>query len=394
MKILTYTTLYPNDVQLRHGIFIEQRLRHLLAQTPVEAKVVAPVPWFPSTAQRFGSYADYARVARQECRHGIDVYHPRYPVIPKIGMTVAPALLAAASLPFIKRLMADGYDFDVIDAHYFYPDGVAAAIVAKALGKPMVITARGSDVHHIPQYALPKKMILWAAQQADQVITVCEALKEELIKLGVPESKTIHALRNGVDLQAFCPKPRAPIRQAMNLSRPTLLSVGNLIELKGHHLVIEAMQQLPDHQLLIAGGGQELQNLQALAAKLQLGDRVRFLGTLTHPQLADVYNAADALVLASSREGWANVLLESMACGTPVVATKIWGTPEVVRSADAGVLVGERTAAGIAQGVRQLFAHYPDRQATRHYAEGFSWDDTVAKVYAVLASAIGTRQTP
>jgi glycosyltransferase involved in cell wall biosynthesis len=153
-------------------------------------------------------------------------------------------------------------------------------------------------------------------------------------------------------------------------------------------LVIEALQQLPGYELLIAGDGEESANLQALVARLGLSERVRFLGALTHQQLRDVYNAADALVLASSREGWANVLLEAMACGTPVVATAIWGTPEVVRTPAAGVLVGQRTARALAEGVQALFAQYPHRPDTRAYAEKFSWDDTVAGVYALLDSLL------
>lgn len=386
MKILTFTTLYPNHNQPRHGVFVEQRLRHLLEQQPVTAKVVAPVPWFPWKSKRFGAYSNYAGIAREELRHGIEVYHPRYFVIPKIGMTMAPILLAMACLPAIKKIIADGYDFDVLDAHYFYPDGVAAAWLAKKLAKPLVVTARGTDINLIPSYNLPKKMILWAARESKQVITVCEALKAEMINLGVAEDK-ISPLRNGVDLQNFCPKDREAIRNAIGLKGPTLLSVGHLIERKGHHLVIAALQKLHGYQLIIVGDGEEQQNLQDLAKNLKLTDRVRFLGALNHQKLADVYTAADALVLASSREGWANVLLEAMACGTPVVATAIWGTPEVVRSPEAGVLINDRSAEGIAQGVKTLFANYPDRQAIRRYAEMFSWDETVAGYYEVLLKA-------
>lgn len=387
MKILTYTTLYPNDVQFRHGIFTEQRLRHLLEQKPVQAKVVAPVPWFPSSAKCFGAYADFARVCRQEQRHGIDIYHPRYPVIPKIGMNLTPALMAAATLPTVKRLMADGYDFDAMDVHYFYPDGVAAAMIAKAIKKPLVISALGTDISLVPNYTWPRKMLLWAAREAGQIITVCEALRQEMIRLGVDGEK-IHTLRNGVDLQLFHPQDRTLLRKSLGLTKPTLLSVGHLIERKGHYLIIDAMQQLPGYELLIAGDGEDMAALQAQVARLNLTDRVRFLGALTHQQLAEVYSASDALVLASSREGWANVLLEAMACGTPVVGTAIWGTPEVLRTPESGVLVQERSANGIAEGVRTLFAHYPDRQATRRYAEGFSWDETVDGVYATLQNLL------
>lgn len=386
MKILTYTTLYPNAVQIRHGIFVEQRLRQLLKCAGINAKVVAPVPWFPFRSERFGVYAQYAQVPKQEQRHGIDIIHPRFPVIPKIGMTIAPLLLAAATLPLLRKIIADGYDFDVIDAHYFYPDGVAAALLAKALNKPLVITARGSDVNVITDYLLPKKMLLWAAQQASQTITVCEALQTKLVELGADAHK-ITVLRNGVDLQLFSPSNRDEARAALNLTRPTLLSVGHLVANKGHHLIIQALTQLPRYELLIVGDGEEASNLRKLAAENNVADRVRFLGTLAHPQLVEIYSAVDALILASAREGWANVLLEAMACGTPVIATEVGGTPEVVRAPAAGLLI-ERSAAAIGAGVKQLFAHYPDRADTRRYAEQFSWDQTTQNLQQLFTDII------
>ena len=158
----------------------------------------------------------------------------------------------------------------------------------------------------------------------------------------------------------------------------TLLSVGYLIARKGHELVIQALKQLPDATLLIAGEGPERERLGEIAQQSGVADRVQFLGRLGYSKLADYYGAADVLVLASSREGWANVLLESMACGTPVVATRIWGTPEVVSQACAGQLVEERTPQALANGIRVLLARYPDRSDTRRYAEQFSWDATTA----------------
>ena len=116
--------------------------------------------------------------------------------------------------------------------------------------------------------------------------------------------------------------------------------------------------------------------------------RVRFLGAVPHAELAALYGAADALVLASSREGWANVLLEAMACGTPVVATDIWGTPEVVADPAAGRLVPERTPAALAAAVAALLADPPARAATRRYAERFSWDATVEGQLALFAEVV------
>lgn len=377
MNILTFSTLFPNREKPGHGIFVETRLRHLVAGGQVQARMMAPVPWFPFEHARFGQYASFARIPRDDIRSGIQVDHPRYPVLPKIGMNIAPYLLAKAAKPAIQHLIDEGGDFDLIDAHYFYPDGVAAVMLAKHFNKPVVVTARGSDITLIPRYPRPRKMILRAAKQADAVITVCQALKDEMVRLGV-DSKRITTLRNGVALDLFRPVERDMMRRQLGLHGFTLLSVGNLIPLKGHDLVIDALRRLPGVRLLIAGKGPERQALEAQAQALQVADRVRFLGALPQEELRNYYGAADALVLASSREGWANVLLEAMACGTPVIASRVWGTPEVVASPEAGVLMETRSAEGVAQAVRQLRTAYPDRSATRRYAEGFSWDETTA----------------
>ena len=381
MKILTFSTLFPNSVKPGHGIFVETRLRHLAASGRVESRVVAPVPWFPSRHPRFGTWAAWAAVPKQEQRIGIEVAHPRYPVLPRIGMNVAPALLAASSRAAIGRLLDEGFDFDVIDAHYFYPDGVAAVMLGRYFNKPVVITARGSDITLLPNYRLPRRMIQWAAAKADHVITVCNALRDEVIALGVaPERVT--SLRNGVDLALFHPAPRPAQQHGF-----TLLAVGHLVPVKGQERIIGALPLLPDDvRLRIAGDGPDRAKLVQLAQDLGVSGRVDFLGAVRQPELVQHYNQADALVLASSREGWANVLLESMACGTPVVASRVYGTPEVVAAPEAGVLMNELSARGVAEGVQALRASYPDRAATRRYAERFSWDDTTAGQLAIFGA--------
>lgn len=378
MKILTFSSLYPNNRQPSNGIFVESRLRQLLAYSGViDARVVAPVPWFPSRHRVFGSYAQFAGVESFENHQGIEVWHPKYPVIPKVGMTMAPWLMYRAARSQIKRLRADGFDFDVIDAHYFYPDGVAAMLLAAAFDRPFVVTARGTDINLIPDYPGPRKRILAAIRQASHLITVSAALKQRLCELGAPERKTT-VLRNGVDLAFFhVSAERDALRERLGFDRrPVLLSVGNLVELKGHHLVIEAMRELTGMQLVIIGDGQQSAELKRMAQDPALAGRVRFAGRLPPAQLVEYYQAADMLVLASSREGWANVLLEAMACGTPAIATPVGGSPEVVGAPAAGQLTTERSASAIVAAVRILERRMPDRSDTRTYAEGFSWDET------------------
>jgi glycosyltransferase involved in cell wall biosynthesis len=389
LRLLTFSTLYPSAARPIHGIFVENRLRHLVASGEAVSTVVAPVPWFPFASPRFGRWAAHANTPVRETRHGLTIHHPRYLVIPKVGMTLAPWLLYRATLPIVRRLCAEGPRPDAIDAHYLYPDGVAASWIGQALNLPVVITARGTDVTLIPRYRLPRALIQRAIRDAAALVTVSGALKQALVGLGAPDNK-VTVLRNGVETTLFHPpEDRAAARAALRLTQPTLMSVGWLIERKGHHRIIEAMPALPGYTLLIVGEGPERANLAALIERLGLADRVRLLGARPHTELPMLYGVADALVLASSREGWANVLLEAMACGTPVIASNIWGNPEVVRSSDAGVIMSHNTPEGIVGATRALFASLPDRAATRAYAEQFSWDETTAGQIALFRRVSG-----
>jgi glycosyltransferase involved in cell wall biosynthesis len=228
--------------------------------------------------------------------------------------------------------------------------------------------------------------------EASHMMTVAGALKEYLFEMGARDDQ-VTTLRNGVDLQLFTPpQDRDASREQLGIEGKTLISAGHLIERKGHHLAIEAMPQLPDWQLLIVGDGPEEKALRDQVAALGLQARVRFVGRVDQPTLCRYYGASDALVLASSREGWANVLLESMASGTPVVASPVDGTPEVVAEPAGGVLMAERSAAAIVQGVHDLERAMPSRQATRAYAEKFDWDATSQGQLDIFERAIASHR--
>jgi glycosyltransferase involved in cell wall biosynthesis len=324
---------------------------------------------------RYGSYGELQNVPSREERNSLVIEHPRYLVVPKFGMTLTPHTLYRAMRKRLIALLKAGHGFDLIDAHYFYPDGVAAVRLAREFGLPVTVTARGTDLNLIPEFPAPRRMILEAAAKANGLITVCQALKDTLVEMGVAADR-VTVLRNGVDLELFRPVDREAARKALGFTRRTLASVGLLIDRKGHHHIIRALRQLPETDLVIAGGGPDRRGLERLAEEEGVKDRVRFLGPVDQNRLREIYNGADALVLASSREGWANVLLEAMACGTPVVASAVWGTPEVVTQPEAGVLMPSLDPDGVVAGVNALFAAYPLHAATRRYAEGFNWDAT------------------
>lgn len=378
LSVLVFSSLYPNAAQPRHGIFVEERLRHLVASGAVDAKVIAPVPWFPSAHRRFGRYGQLAAVPHKEWRHGIEVLHPRYPHIPKVSMSISPTLMAAALGGGVRRLQDGGFPFDLIDAHYFYPDGVAAVTIGKQLGKPVVVTARGTDVNRIANYRLPRWQIQRAAESAAGVVAVSRALKDRLVGLGVPEAKVV-VLRNGVDLARFAPTDRQVTRNRLGITKSAWLSVGHLTELKGHHLAIDALQIVHDVKLLVIGEGPLASGLRRQAAQLGVSERVKFLGHVDHDQLPAYYSAADALVLPSRSEGMPNVLLEAMACGTPVIATAVGGIPEIICRPEAGELMDERSAAAVARAWGVLQRRWADGRTgepTRAYAQRFSWSET------------------
>lgn len=396
MKFITITSLYPNQQQTRHGIFIENRLRKFKERYPsTTVEVIAPVPWFPFASLVMASRRNIDAIPFTEHRHDIKVYHPRYFSVPGIGMYLNPLFMFICLLWFhFKHSKVIGTK-DIIDGHYIYPDGVAISWFARLIKKPFMLTARGNDISLLPKYFIVKQLIVSALNKANYCAAVCEALLKEM-RLLAPKQTNFAVLRNGVDLEQFKPlaiEYRTNYRNEKSLNdHYVLLCVGHFIERKGQYLLIEAIQPLKNVSLLLAGDGEMEPQLRQLVMQLNLANRVHFLGHRTPQQLVEDYNAADLLVLPSSREGWANVLLEAMACGTKVLATDVWGTPEVVRHADAGMLLKNRTVEALTHAIDVMQNNPSDRAATRRYAEHFSWDETSNNIYRIFQEMLQHNQ--
>jgi glycosyltransferase involved in cell wall biosynthesis len=388
MRILLFSTLYPSQARPNHGLFVEMRLRQLLADTAVQARVVAPVPWFPSTHPRFGEYASFARTPRREERHGITIEHPRYPLLPKVGMSSAPLLMALGAVATLRRQRAE---FDLIDAHYVYPDGVAAALLARWLGKPFTVTARGTDLNLIANFRLPARQIRWALGRAAASIGVSAALAERLRACGAPAER-VHVLRNGVDSSLFAPV--SGVRSALGIvGGPVLLTVGNLVPLKRQALAILALARLrerhPQACLRIVGAGPERARLEALAASSGVAAQVHFSGALPQSELAREYSAADVMLLPSEREGWPNVVLEALACGTAVVGARVGGVPEILTHPGLGETVAEPEAAAYAAAVQRVLDRATPREERRVHALGMNWHATSRGQLELFERALG-----
>lgn len=196
IKLLTFSTLYPNANNPVHGSVVETRLRHLLASGNVEAKVVAPVPWFPSANRNFGKFSEIAKIPKQENRYNINIFHPRYPLLPKIGRSLTPISLAAACMPLLNQLIRQGRNFNIIDARCLYPDGMAAAIIGRQLKKPVVITVEEQDFEFLPRKGLGLKMFQRTANQAFCLVAASAAIKEKLSGLGADPGKIMVLSKN------------------------------------------------------------------------------------------------------------------------------------------------------------------------------------------------------
>lgn len=385
IRLLVITTLYPNHSQFRHGIFVENRVKSLVASGHVQALVVAPVPWMPAlllwllTALKLSrylplsEYRQYQDIPAEETRFGIRVLHPRYLVIPKIGMYLTPLLLALSLMTAVRRLQRSGHRWDLIDSHYFYPDGVAVALVSGWLNLPFIITARGSDINLISDYGAARKMMCWAAARSEKNLCVSSELKKKMVALGMAPEKIV-VVTNGIDETIFVPtsaSARQALRANLAVTGYTLAAVGNLVELKGQHLLIDALTTLPDVSLLIVGEGETRTQLEAQVEAANLQGRVRFLGNRPQAELVAIYNAVDLVCLASSREGCANVLLEAIACGTPVLATAVGGNGETINSDELGLLVHERSAEALRHGIMAARRMAFDQQRIRDLSHRF-----------------------
>ncbi len=377
LRVLSLSTLYPNPVTPNFGVFVERQMQAVAARGDVDLVLVNPVGLPPFPLSLHPRYRALRGTSLAEQRGGVTVLRPRFTLLPGTGGRYNARAEAAALLPLARRLHAE-QPFDLIDAQFFYPDGPAALRIARELGLPSSIKARGADVHYWGHAPGTAQQVRNAAQGASGLLAVAAGLADDLAALGVSRSKiTIH--RTGVDRAVFRPLDRAECRSKLGLplDQPVLACVGALIERKGQRFAIEALAQVPGAILVLAGAGPDEANLRSLAARLGLSERVRFLGAVPHGDLPVVLSAADLFVLPTASEGLANAWVEALACGTPVVTTPIPGAQELLTDPAYGRMA-ERDPAAIAVAVNGLLAAPPPREAVLAGAAEFSWEANAA----------------
>jgi glycosyltransferase involved in cell wall biosynthesis len=382
--IVVFSSLFPTAGQPLAGVFIKERMRRVAALLPVT--VVSPQPWFPLQALLRLRWPNYRPVRPlHEVIDGLTVHRPRYFALPGALRRMDGLMMALGALPTLWRLARNG-QVGLIDAHFGYPDGYAATLLARWLKVPSTITLRGTEHGHSAKPAL-RSRLQRGLRAATRVFSVSDSLRQIALTLGVPAERT-RVIGNGVDLANFKVLPRDESRRRLGLPEHArvLVSVGGLVERKGFHRVIECLpalrERFPDLHYVIAGGpspeGDWTDKLREMVHALGLQQCVHFLGPVAPRELSGPLSAADVFVLATRNEGWANVFLEAMACGLPVVTTRVGGNAEVVCRDDLGTVVPFGDATALREAIAAALLRDWDRPAIRRYAEANSWDERIA----------------
>jgi len=392
LRILTFTSLYPNSLQPSFAVFVHQRTEHLSRLSGNSVQVVAPVPYFPLWIP-LGHWQRIARIPGKEQLGELTVRHPRYLLVPKVSMRFHGRLMYGGCESLVRQLHARER-FDCIDAHFVYPDGFAACLLGKMLGVPVIVSARGTDLTLYPSFRTIRPLIEWTLDHAAGLIAVSASLKNEMLALGANRKK-IRVIANGVDINRFQATDRGFARRQLGLSvdAQIVVSVGALLPVKGHDRLIAAIaamkDQFPRLRAYIVGEGSERARLESQIREAGIAERVFLVGSKPNDELQAWFNAADVSCLASSREGWPNVVSESIACGTAVVATNVGGVQEIISSPELGIVV-EPELSAIARGLADALRTHWNRDVMVEHAQQRTWETVAHEVQEHLdASARG-----
>ena len=385
-RVLVFTTLFPNPEQPLRGVFVRHRIAAVARHCPT--RVVAPIL---DHGRRWGRN----RRARVHERQGdLEVSHPPYTTVPLLGRCTDGVMLYLQVLAHLRRIHAE-FPFDVIDAHYAFPDGAAATLLAAHFHVPVAVTVRGGDLDLLPRFRLRRRAITRTLRRADRIFAVSRHIAARAVELGA-SPRSILVVPNGVDPATFSYSDSEAARRTLGApaGRPLLLCVANLLAEKGQHVLIEALTRMAasahePHLVLIGSDPSPMhvyrRRLERLIARHDLGHRIRLLGSVDQEVLPHWYRAADVLVLPTFREGSPNVVREALACGTPVVGSRVGGVPELVTSDEMGLLVEPGDADGLARSLQEALQRNWDRPTIAARGGGRDWQSVGTMIGRELA---------
>ena len=391
VQVLSLTTAYPNARDPAAGLFVRSRLQAMAAFHPVT--VLAPVALMqysnPENVWLGARGIPLRRVDEQ-----LTILHPRW-IYPPLSGALNGACLFSQLLPRVVLLRRE-IRFQVIDAQFGHPEAFVAALLAAIFHVPFTVTLRGSEVDHARHF-LRRRQLAWALRRAARVFAVSQRLNQFAVSLGAAPERVL-TVPNGVDSAIFFERDRMECRRRQGVPPQSkiILSAGHLIELKGHHRAVAGLKQLMDRgidaRLVIAGGTGRVASYESAIRKAiadaQLEERVRLAGQVSPATLAELMCAADVFCLASTREGWPNVVHEAMSCGIPVVATDVGAVPQMIPSPEYGFIVPVNDADALSSALEQALARPWNHSAIAAYAQSRSWAAVGREVAAQLQRAV------
>jgi len=392
-KILSLCCVFPNPAQPRQGIFVQRRLQALAELT--DLMVVSPI----AIVQYGNPRGERLHIGRAgipaKLQSGrFTTLYPRW-FYPPFSGGLVPIWLFLRLVGTLVRIRKK-FPFEIIDTHFGYPEGIAGALLSSSLGIPFTMTFRGNEPKHSVN-RVGRFGMSWAVRRASRIFAVSERLRQFAIGLGARPDK-VKTIPNGIDSAVFSPQDRTACRVKHGLApdRPIVVSAGALVERKGHHRIIEALKSISARgsavQLVIAGGpgpeGQYERKLRDLVLNLGLEHSVLFLGPVSAETMAEVMSAADVFCLASTNEGWPNVVHEALACGAPVVATDVGAVPDMLGDGKYGVIVPVSDQSGLESGLEEALGRKWDRQAISAWGRARSWEQVASEVFGEMQTVL------
>jgi PST family polysaccharide transporter len=394
-NVLSLSTEFPNPAEPGKGLFVRSRLEAIRSRTHLF--VVAPVAALDYANPQRNLLASLG-IPRERQEGDLKVLHPRW-LYPVYGGWVNPLFLFARLLPLVARPRSRHPSFDVIDAHFAHPEGIAAVLLGRVLRRPVIVTVRGSELRYYQQRS-KRFWMSWALRRADRVIAVSEGLRNLAIDLGA-DPRRVKTVPNGINADVFFRRDRVRCRSRHCIAdaERVILSAGDLAELKGHHRVIAAVKALNERgvhaKLLIAGGigrsGRYAGTLRQEVTALGLEEQVTFLGEVGQNVLAELMSAADVFCLASSTEGWPNVVNEALACGTAVVATDVGAVRQMVGSSRYGFVVPVDDGEALAAALHKALTGRWDHDVIAARGNSRSWGEVAEEVLEEMRAVVAER---
>lgn len=390
-KILALSYLFPNRVRPNYGIFVLNRLKAIKKYCDI--KIIAPVPKFPFMGI-FPRFNKFSLIPREEVMGSLHVLHPFFFTIPRFLKCLDCFTYFLVTIPVIHK-MRKSFDFDIIDAHWVYPDILTAYICSKIYRKKFIVTVRGLEALHLKEQGLRKKILDFLLNKADYVITLSSELKALVEDIGVNKQK-VSVILNGVDSSTFVLLDREEARKSVNIptDKKVIVTVGSLLMTKGHHKIIEVLPALSkefETELYIIGGvgpeGNDRKKIKNLVNTLKLNN-VHFVGQISHSNLVYWYNAADIFCFASFREGCPNVIMEALACGTPVVASNVGAISDMVDTDVKGYIFDLNIVNDLENKIRTAFKTKWDRHAIKNLINNQTWDRCAKQVLEIYGRVL------